>query len=70
MPPDSVPAIPTLIQSGVVGLCFYLIYINRKINNGRMDQMLEIMKGNTEAQIKSAEVMGKFSEKLDELIRR
>ena len=62
--------VPILIQSGAIGICFYLIYINRKINNGRMDQMLSIMKGNTDAQVKTAEVMGKFSEKLDELIRR
>jgi hypothetical protein len=59
-----------LVQAGAVGLCFYLIYVNRKINNGRMDQMLRILASNTEAQVKSAEVMGKFSEKLDELIRR
>jgi hypothetical protein len=59
-----------LVQAGAIGLCFYLIYVNRKINNGRMDQMLRIMEGNTEAQIRTAEVLGKFSEKLDELIRR
>jgi hypothetical protein len=62
--------IQALVQAGAVGLCFYLIYVNRKINNGRMDQMLQIMKDNTDALVKNAEVMGKFSEKLDELIRR
>jgi hypothetical protein len=62
--------LPLLIQSGAVGLCFYLIYINRKINNGRMDQMLRIMESNTQALVKNAENNGKLSEKLDELIRR
>lgn len=59
-----------LIQSGAIGLCFYLIYVNRKINNGRTDQMLEQMKNNTDAQNKTANVLGTLSEKLDELIRR
>ena len=63
-------SVQILVQAGAVGLCFYLIYVNRKINNGRMDQMLQIMDRNTEAMVKNAEAMGKFSEKLDELIRR
>jgi len=59
-----------IIQAGAVGLCFYLIYVNRKINNGRMDQMLSIMKANSEAMIQNATVNQKLADKLDELIRR
>jgi hypothetical protein len=62
--------VPVIVQAGAVGLCFYLIYINRKINNGRMDQMLRIMASNTDALVKNAENSAKLSEKLDELIRR
>ncbi len=67
---ESSETVQILIQSGAIGLCFYLIYVNRKINNGRMDQMLKIMESNTEALTKNAENSGKLSEKIDELIRR
>lgn len=59
-----------IIQAGAVGLCFYLIYVNRKINNGRMEQMLSIMKDNTNAMIANATVNQKLADKLDELIRK
>lgn len=67
---ESSGTVQILIQSGAIGLCFYLIYVNRKINNGRTDQMLKIMQSNTDALVKNAENSGKLSEKLDELIRR
>lgn len=63
-------AVQLLIQSGCIGICFYLIYINRKINNGRMDQMLQIMAQNTQAMMANATMNQKLSDKLDELIRR
>ncbi len=62
--------IQILIQSGAIGIAFYLIYVNRKINNGRMAQLLDILAKNGEAWNRNTEIMGKFSEKLDELIRR
>jgi hypothetical protein len=62
--------IQVLVQSGCVGLCFYLIYVNRKINNGRMDQMLAIMNRNTEAMVSNAVVNQKLADKLDVLIAK
>jgi hypothetical protein len=67
---ESPQTVQLLVQAGAIGLCFYLIYVNRKINNGRTDQMLSIMRDNAEAMSKVAETNGKLSEKLDELIRR
>lgn len=55
--------VQVLVQAGAIGLCFYLIYVNRKAYNGQFKVMLSIIERNTE-------VMAKLSEKIDELIRR
>lgn len=59
-----------LVQAGAIGLCFYLIYVNRKINNGRTDQLLKILDSNTKALMDNATVNQKLADKMDELIRR
>ena len=61
MNPDTI--VPLLVQAGAVGLCFYLIYVNKKMSNGQLSKMIDVVQNNSE-------VIGKFSEKLDELIRR
>lgn len=35
------------IQSGAVGLCFYLIYVNRKMSNGQLNKMIDVVQNNT-----------------------
>jgi hypothetical protein len=61
MNPDTI--VPLLVQAGAVGLCFYLIYVNKKMSNGQLSKMIDVVQNNST-------VIGKFSEKLDELIRR
>jgi hypothetical protein len=61
MNPDAI--VPLLVQAGAVGLCFYLIYVNKKMSNGQLSKMIDVVQNNST-------VIGKFSEKLDELIRR
>lgn len=60
---ESSETVQILVQAGALGLCFYLIYVNRKAYNGQFQTMLKIIESNTE-------VMAKLSEKIDELIRR
>jgi hypothetical protein len=61
MNPDAI--VPLLVQAGAVGLCFYLIFVNKKMSNGQLSKMIDVVQNNST-------VIGKFSEKLDELIRR
>lgn len=56
-------SVQLLVQAGAVGLCFYLIYVNRKAYNGQLTRMMDVIE-------KNSEVMGKFSEKLDDLTRK
>lgn len=67
---ESAGTIQILVQSGAIGLCFYLIYINRKQSNGQLNTMIDVIERSTDASVQTAGIMGKFSEKLDELIRR
>lgn len=52
-----------LVQAGAVGLCFYLIYVNRKLSNGQLKIMVDALNNNTH-------VLTKVGDKLDELVRR
>jgi hypothetical protein len=50
------------LQYGALGLCAYLIYVNRKQSNGQLNKMIDVVDRNSHA-------IGKFSEKLDELFK-
>lgn len=62
--------IQIMVQAGGVGIAFYALYIIRKFANGQSDRMSKALEQNTDAWLKNSEMMGKFSEKLDELTRR
>ena len=68
MPQETI--IQILIQGGAVGIAFYALYIIKKQANGANTRMQAAIDRNTDAWAQNKEVMGKFSEKLDELIRR
>ena len=54
--------VQTIVQSGAVGLCFYLIYVNRKMSNGQLNKMISVVENNTV-------VLTKLGDKIDTLIK-
>jgi hypothetical protein len=53
---------PDYLQYGALGLCAYLIYVNRKTHNGLFRMMIDVIKANTEANTK-------LSDKLDQVLK-
>lgn len=61
MPVDS-STVQLVVQAGAVGLCAYLIYVNRKMSNGQLKMMVDALNNNTVA-------LTKVGDKIDILIK-
>jgi hypothetical protein len=59
--------IPTIVNSGAVGIAIVLAWILYKVVTNHFTHTNDIISKNTDAWVKQAETMGKFCEKIDSI---